>query len=201
MRAKRRRLSTEVLLKEPTLDDDSNAFNDLQVLGELALEPDSNLSSNLIFNDSQVEDISCHSSFETKEYADPIDLCTSSQNPNNVKEDIHSFLISWSLKHHISHVAINDLLRYLQTVFPKLPSDARTLLKTCRDIETKTVFPGEYHHFGVKYCLEKLHSKNQRTFLTKNLFELDINIDGLPLAKSSNSQVYPILCKLKDNVC
>jgi len=28
------------------------------------------------------------------------------------------------------------------------------------------------------------------------MIELAINIDGLPLAKSSGSQVYPILCRL-----
>ncbi|KAJ8966529.1 hypothetical protein NQ317_007175 [Molorchus minor] len=33
------------------------------------------------------------------------------------------------------------------------------------------------------------------------MLELDINIDGLPLSKSSSSQVYPILCKLKATRC
>lgn len=200
MRTKRRRLSTEVFQEKPALS--SDAF-----LREPGLSTDvrfeetaHDIDSNVIFNSSQVEDNFFDSSFETKEHSNHIDLNTSFHQSNNVKKDIHSFLISWSLKHHVPHVAINDLLRYLQTIFPELPSDARTLLKTCRDIQTKTITPGEYHHFGLKYCLEKLRSKNLRTFETKTNFELDINVDGLPLAKSSNSQVYPILCKLKDSV-
>jgi len=31
------------------------------------------------------------------------------------------------------------------------------------------------------------------------LIEININIDGLPLHKSSTSQVYPILCNLVNN--
>jgi len=45
--------------------------------------------------------------------------------------------------------------------------------------------------------VEKLAS--QYSFQNLQIIEIIINIDGLPLSKSSGSQVYPILCSLVNN--
>lgn len=60
-----------------------------------------------------------------------------------------------------------------------------------------SVKPGKYFHFGFKNCLLKLLDLCEHNLSSK--IEVFINIDGLPLAKSSGSQVYPILCKLSVN--
>lgn len=80
-----------------------------------------------------------------------------------------------------------------------LPLEARTLLGTVREVHIKPVEPGMYYHFGLEYCVENLVNKlNLESHEIKELgvIELSINVDGLPLAKRSTSQVYPTLCKL-----
>ncbi|XP_077255479.1 uncharacterized protein LOC143893691, partial [Temnothorax americanus] len=75
-----------------------------------------------------------------------------------------------------------------------LPNDPRTLLTTPRKTLTNNVEPGIYAHFGLKFAVEKLISKvDISTVLSIDLL---VNIDGLPLSKSSSSQIYPILCSL-----
>lgn len=81
----------------------------------------------------------------------------------------------------------------LRLDYPELPSNARTLLKTPRKIAVKSVEPGIYYHFGLEQCIKNLLSKTHN-FLTSNCIEILINIDGLPVAKSTSSQLYPILC-------
>ncbi|EZA53522.1 hypothetical protein X777_06955 [Ooceraea biroi] len=55
--------------------------------------------------------------------------------------------------------------------------------------------PGAYIHLGIKEGI--LHKLNQNT-LTQNIdiLPLAINIDGLPLNKSSNSQFWPVLMSI-----
>jgi hypothetical protein len=73
----------------------------------------------------------------------------------------------------------------------KFPVSARTLLKTEIKLMKKVVEPGYYIHIGLQKQLLKIALK-----YLKNIgsFKLLINIDGLPLFKSSPDQVYPILC-------
>jgi len=76
-----------------------------------------------------------------------------------------------------------------------LSVDARSLLGICREIKNKVIEPGQYYHFGVENCIKNL-IRYSNDFLKSTEIELAININGLPLAKSSGSQVYPILCRL-----
>lgn len=77
-----------------------------------------------------------------------------------------------------------------------VPKDCRTLLKTpsiCNDIVNMP--PGAYIHLGIeKGIFEKIH----KNILTDNLeiLPVTINIDGLPLSKSSKSQFWPILMSI-----
>lgn len=70
-----------------------------------------------------------------------------------------------------------------------LPWDCRTLLITLQSIVSsiRIVDPGKYYHFGLVAGTIR-HA-------TSNLKEIKvmIGIDGLPIAKSSNSQLWPIL--------
>lgn len=123
--------------------------------------------------------------------------------PNNT-ENIESFLSNWAKKFSVTHTALNELLKYLNsTAFPNLPIDARTLLGTCRVVDTKKIEGGEYFNFGIKHSMEDLLLKcnSYNEIIENNNILLDINIDGLPISKSSSSQLYPILCKLhKTNI-
>lgn len=98
-----------------------------------------------------------------------------------------SRLVEWALKHNITHSAINDLLTILKQSFSDIPLDARTLLKTPRNTILETVEPGSYCHFGFKKCLQELLTHSYHLLQDLNLLEVCINIDGLPLSKSSGT--------------
>jgi len=108
-----------------------------------------------------------------------------------------SWLQEWAIKNRISHVALNELMTGIKLKYSELPSDARSLLKTPRKVNVQNVRPGQYYHFGLSNCVKQLLSRYSVQHL--QFIQVNINIDGLPLFKSSNSQVYPILCNLVEN--
>ena len=71
-----------------------------------------------------------------------------------------------------------------------VPKDSRTLLQTERSVNYKTMGPGHYVYIGVEKCIKKLINFKKPT---KNIIELYINIDGLPVFKSSSISLWPIL--------
>lgn len=75
----------------------------------------------------------------------------------------------------------------------ELPSDARTLLHTPRHTSLREVHPGQYWHNGIRKELEKFLKLNKEYSFNANKLGITFNIDGLPLSKSSNNQVWPIL--------
>lgn len=84
--------------------------------------------------------------------------------------------------------------------------DVRTLMQTSKSHEINSMgSEGNYIHFGFeKMILPVLHKFVSAIDFTITL-KLGINIDGLPLAKSSKSQVWPILvsiinCKVLSNL-
>lgn len=78
-----------------------------------------------------------------------------------------------------------------------VPKDCRKLLKTlllCIDIVNMP--PGAYIHLGIeKGIFEKIH-QNIQLIDNLEILPLTINIDGLPLSKSSKSQFWPILMSI-----
>lgn len=114
---------------------------------------------------------------------------------SSIPELLSHSLSQWALKHNITHTAINDLLKILKPYDCNLPIDARTLLSTPKNHVLKSIEPGSYYHFGLKNCFKLLLS-NFQINSNCNILEILVNIDGLPLSKSSSSQFYPILCSL-----
>lgn len=78
-----------------------------------------------------------------------------------------------------------------------IPKDPRTLLKTSSKINVTPLGCGTYFYFGIEKTLN-LFCKNHKISIQENEeFSLAVNIDGLPLSKSSNSSFWPILCSIK----
>jgi len=73
-----------------------------------------------------------------------------------IQKRIQLKFIQWSLMHNISHTALNDLLKTLKGRIPELPTDVRSLLKTCHTVISKVIEPGQYYHFGVENCIKNL---------------------------------------------
>lgn len=123
------------------------------------------------------------------------DSCSEEHNPQG---SLRNFLQHWALKHQIQHSALDDLLVGLKANgHPELPSTARTLLSTPRDIRSTTVSGMEYVHFGLRRTLEGQLNQYPGEALKKiNKLELSLNIDGLPLFKSSKISLWPVLCAI-----
>lgn len=103
-------------------------------------------------------------------------------------------LQEWAIKHNISHLALKDLLTIIKNQYNDihLPSDPRTLLGTPTSTAIVDIPGGQYWHQGLEVCL-----RNSFTNLRENItIQLNFNIDGLPIYKSSKYQLWPILCNI-----
>ncbi|XP_041835337.1 uncharacterized protein LOC121636092 [Melanotaenia boesemani] len=108
-------------------------------------------------------------------------------------EVISSFeddLRQWATEHKVTHRALNGLLSILRKQGHPLPVDCRTLLATPLQNTTESKCGGYYKYYG----LEKGISENLR-LMDSNEVHLAVNIDGIPLFKSSGMQFWPILVK------
>jgi len=101
----------------------------------------------------------------------------------------------------IPHCSLSTLLklRISHSCFHELPSDSRAFLSTPRTIQTPTVTPGKYCHFGLqKHLTCTLQKLRDFPFDSINL---QFSIDGVPLSKSSSQQFLPILCSIREYPC
>lgn len=100
----------------------------------------------------------------------------------------------WYIDNNISHKALPNLLVILRkhTDLP-FPKDPLSLLNTRRNVEC---VPAEmqYYHFGFKRALEKMLKEHVQQIGLTNILRIFINIDGLPITKSSNASLWFILC-------
>ncbi|CAC5384268.1 unnamed protein product [Mytilus coruscus] len=107
----------------------------------------------------------------------------------------------WANKFEIKQNALDDLLKILKGkgFEDVLPTCARTLLKTPRTVVMNTVSDMHYYHFGLKYMLEhRLQSVSKEKLEGIQCLVLSLNIDGLPLFKSSNTSVWAVLCSISN---
>lgn len=103
---------------------------------------------------------------------------------------------NWSTEFHISQAAVTSLAGVLNThLGVRLPSDARTIMRTPRNIFiTEMSDNGHYWHQGLKNCLQKALEHLDRSLS----ISLNVNVDGLPVHKSSTKNFWPILCKIHE---
>ena len=92
--------------------------------------------------------------------------------------------------HGFTRHCVNDLLALLNENGHNLPKYSRTLLHTRKNVVTRSMIDGQYIYYGVKISIEKTLSGNE---FFENDIKLFINIDGLPLFKSSSMQLWPIV--------
>lgn len=125
---------------------------------------------------------------------------TSNESENNdilERDNLKEFLSNWSVQFNISHVALKSLLWKLKQypIHANLPSDPRSLLSTPRSTKIRIVSPGKYCHVGlskgIKFVVQRISTA------LEGIIKVSINIDGLPLSKSSQKQLWPILGSVK----
>lgn len=124
---------------------------------------------------------------------------TSDHESTPVKEVIGQIaydLRDWARQNKsVTHTAIDQLLGLLLKNFPNcgLPKSARTLLGTTYTPKAITIQGGEYMHIGMQFALTSLMNAYIHAGLFVNHINLSLNIDGLPLSKSSTKCLWPIL--------
>ena len=111
-------------------------------------------------------------------------------------------LCQLALKHKWSHNAFRDVLSLLngQESVPKMPRDPRTLLNTPRRVEVmKLDAEGtqQYYHFGIRNCLQVVLSKWPDELEDGVVLNMQLNMDGLPVANSTKANVHPILARVR----
>lgn len=103
----------------------------------------------------------------------------------------------WALNHLVKQNAINSLLLILRqhNSLANLPADARTLLQTPRKSESISQLNNneKYWHYGLQRVLKDALSS--RLNIPQHL-QLNVNIDGLPMFKSSFDSFWPILVNI-----
>lgn len=115
-----------------------------------------------------------------------------------INQQFISKLAMFIIKRKLSREATDELLVLLHdNGMPFLPKSAKTLLKTPKNkIVGKTVFPGEYWHFGIEKSINAQHE----LFEEADQVDIDVCMDGVPLVKSSKLCMWPILGAVVDNV-
>ncbi|KAJ8018071.1 hypothetical protein HOLleu_44145 [Holothuria leucospilota] len=144
-------------------------------------------------SESDVSDILKESENES-EQSDVDSVCSEPEELN-----LREKLAEWAFTYNVSHAALSALLKILLLAHLNLPSDPRTLLATPSQTDIKSIAGGLYYHFGV--C-RSLSSKLKKYFgdlpSSTSILHLHVNIDGLPLFRSSNLSLWPILGLIKE---
>lgn len=109
-------------------------------------------------------------------------------------------LRSWAIESRIPLVHLDKLLNILrQNLLPSLPQSSVTFLKTnssaykISEMEDCDGTRGEYVYFGLERGLSYVNNEIHST----NMLELQVNIDGVKLFKSSIKSMWPILAKIR----
>lgn len=97
---------------------------------------------------------------------------------------------SWLISHNVKQTALNDLITIINNRLTNtLPKDPRTLLQTSKTVSPQPVGNGQYWHHGLRQCIENVFAGIHES----REIEININLDGLPVYKSSKDEFWPIL--------
>lgn len=153
-------------------------------------------------NDDLDSDFSYVDSDVSNDGLEHFDLCNDNVEPDfridnaDKESDLRGFLYHWAITYQLRQNALTSLLHGLKKYgHDDLPSDARTLLHTQKKTTVSSVGSGLYSHYGLKKGLLDQLKCFDPNKIPKDI-ALHLNIDGLPLSKSSPSQVWPILVKI-----
>jgi hypothetical protein len=113
-------------------------------------------------------------------------------------------LATWSIENNVTQVATSQLLKLIREEFSvEVPLDARSLLKTPRNVEYLDLGEGKFFYFGIEQQVKSKINSGLKVLNTKIFKEfslqfdkyvtISVGVDGLPVAKSSNKQLWPIL--------
>jgi len=128
------------------------------------------------------------------------ETCTSSDTESEQMDDsvLSDLLASWSCEFSVKQNAVDKLLKILQLARHKVPSTARSLLKTTKHVSISEKSGMQYVYLDIRKQLQRFVEAIPSKVLESlgNTLEISLNIDDLPLFKSSSTSVWPILCAI-----
>lgn len=168
----------------------SNATNDILFFSQSQMNK--NLSC-VDYSYVNIPDINVYDNVEN--------LTNSDQHNSNATNYIPFVLklAKWAIEENITLSALNNLLPIISEIpgYDNIPKDARTILKTPTNITVTSLGCGTYYYFGIEKTINSFCINNKINIQRNGDLLLAINIDGLPLSKSTNSSFWPILCSIK----
>jgi len=102
---------------------------------------------------------------------------------------IEDELRSWVLKFNVSHNNANCILRIIKSAGINVPKDIRTLMKTPTTHVISNIDQGSYIHLGLENIILPILKKyDPLIYIPNKVLKIGINLDGLPLSRSSKSR-------------
>lgn len=111
-----------------------------------------------------------------------------------------SRLKRWAIKGNVSHALLDDLLKnVLHDYHPDLPLDSRTLLDTPLTSNISIRSSMNYFHTPLRDCLLVCLKKcDKRQVMKETVLKISLNVDGVPLFKSSSTTLWPVLFTIEN---
>jgi len=171
---------------EDWIMDLDSSVDDYDVVGTDA--PDCRISNQCIGSDYNGASLSSDS--ESSDSDSSGDDDSPDANDANSSVSLNILIAEWAIHNNITTSAIRGLLAILKPLHPELPRDPRTLLRTPTSYTFKKMVDndGQYYHFGISSGLQHVN------YPVSGTIKLQFNFDGLPLFKSSTTELWPILC-------
>lgn len=117
----------------------------------------------------------------------------SSPSPSATPSSLKTDLRDWANEHRITKRALDGLLGILNANgIISVPKNHRTLLNTPVNIEITKIAGGLFWYNGLENSIKRIFSTLDRNVT----ISLKVNVDGLPLYKSSKMQFWPILASI-----
>ncbi|XP_012524204.2 uncharacterized protein LOC105829709 [Monomorium pharaonis] len=202
----------DYLTESGSAQSDTDIYRQLQQNSDSSFEHEGNVSYQLIQQKATVENEEIEEGEEVNinviEGGIPSDDYDSEDSVESEDENngidivrLRQNLVQWSHNNDICISAITNLLRVLrkEEIMNCLPADGRTLLRTPRTANTIVMEHGRYCYFEIEKGLRHTIEISGTRRVPEEI-HLSINVDGLPLVKSSKSQLWTILASFRNFV-
>lgn len=121
----------------------------------------------------------------------------SEESVEDQREKLRENLRNIAIQDNMNITTLTKLLHALHPFHPDLPLDGRTLLRTPVQHCVREMGIGQYAHIGIESGLAAIPNLT----LDTNTINLLFNIDGLPLTRGNQQNLWPILCQVRNKEC
>lgn len=146
-----------------------------------------------------IADIPLICNISNTNFTESINFSNKDDDDNYKKPKLVDSLKKIISNYNVSHNFVNELLLILRQEGLDLPKDARVLLNTPKHQNIMHINPGSYIHLGIKAMMFPILKTFISDFCNTSIIKLSLNIDGLPIAKSSKACFWTILISIINN--